>query len=556
MQSNNAQKITDLHNRLVERIANLESLWRDARSYCESEQNSVTDDKSNFLVNTSIGRRATSDLANGLHANTYSVSRPWFAISPDDSDEVSEVTREWAAQASEKVHNELNARFSKAYLRALALSCVTGNAVTYTGMVDGEMYHRTYRVGRDSVVYAMDQYDRPDMFSRKFKLTIREAAQQFSASGDTPPKAWGEKLAKDPTCQDNVDIIHCVKRRTKGEYKKGSPLAKDQLWAGYYVCCDNESKVIRETGYRTCPYAVLRWDRAEDEFGGMGIGPGVHALPDFRQLNGIEHSITYGIDMQVQPPIFYPDGVEPEEWDMKPGGANVYDAMNGKAPTEYRTSINLADASAKAYEFKEIIREHFYNDVLFALMNDQRRKTATEVNEISDEKLQAFGSIIQNVEEYHSAVIVRVVDLLEAEQKLSTPPEEIFDPSITRIQFNSRMRSRLEIYQARQSVAVIGDMAQIADMVTNIPTIGDYIKMDKVFFKLMEAANIDPDIRCSEMEVEQAKKARMEAKQREQQMAMAAQVLGQIDPQKAPEAGSLAAGGGAPAGGIPANAPR
>src|SRR5262249_50238037 len=114
-----------------------------------------------------------------------------------------------------------------------------------------------------------------DTVYRYFRMTARAIAMR---QGWTVPQKIQDAAAKPDQANQLLSIIHAVYPRPKGERSR----YHGKAFASCYVV-EEEKALLEEDGYYEFPYMVPRWDIAEGEPYGRGLGH--TALADVKSLN-------------------------------------------------------------------------------------------------------------------------------------------------------------------------------------------------------------------------------------------------------------------------------
>ena len=272
-------------------------------------------------------------------------------------------------------------------------------------------------------------------------------------------------------------------------------------------------------------------------------GPGVSALGSIRHANFYEFLIGHGIEMMVDPPLGIPDDMVEEEIDLTPGGVYRFNSQSGKMPMEYRSSIRVAEAHAKVQEYQHRIRQFFFYDIMLALLSTsaQKYRTATEVNEVTYEKIQVLaGMVLKLHTEYLQSLILNTVYHLEEIEQV--PPEQRLIATDTaapiRVKYTSQLAARLEEYESDRALSLVNDLAMLDKIELDDPALGDVLDMELLKDKLARAKMIDSDLIRKRSERNKRKQERDKASADMQKMQMMQQLTKPIDLQQPVPTGS------------------
>ena len=155
---------------------------------------------------------------------------------------------------------------------------------------------------------------RIDTVYRRFKITLRAAAQQFGGGLSEEAK---RKVDKDPF--DEIDILHAVYPR-----QDFNPAKKDKQnmeFESVYLEYKNGNE-LSVGGFVEFPFVVPRYLKASHEI--YGRSPAMTALPDVKMLNEMSKTTIKAAQKQVDPPLLVPDDGFLLPVRTVPGGLNFY----------------------------------------------------------------------------------------------------------------------------------------------------------------------------------------------------------------------------------------
>ena len=358
--------------------------------------------------------------------------------------------------------------FSNQLLEAYLSLGVHGTAVVF---VDDELGRglRYQCIPVHEVYLAQDGVGRVDTVFRWYKLSARQAVNEF---GDQLPEEI-KRDAEDPAnMEKEYEFIHGVFPRRE-LIRKGSgaglPVASIHLARA-------ARKIVRESGYRSMPYAVSRFMVSPGEV--YGRSPAMEVMPDIVQVNAMKKTILRAAEKMVNPPLLTPDDDVLTAFSLKAGSINygglddqgrqrvVPLELGGKLPV----GLDLIEQGRKS------INEGFYLD-LFQLLVDSPQKTATEVMELSWEKAQLLApSIGRQQSELLGPIIDRELDILIAGGALDLLPP--MPPALAEVwtrglmpKYESDLSRIIEEREARvmlNAVAALGSLAQIDSSVMSL----------------------------------------------------------------------------------------
>ena len=156
---------------------------------------------------------------------------------------------------------------------------------------------------------------------------------------------------------------------------------------------------------------------------------------------------------------------------------------------------------------------------------------------IENEKLSSIGPMISRLRsEFWVPFVERVLDLLIENGRLAQPPGGKLDYKIV---YTSRIDAQLAAINATESIRAINEAAQLLGLAQDSPDLPRVVKLTEAAQQLLEDRNLPQEFIVSDRERKAMDVADAQAAQAEQAQAMTQQLAGGMDPNKAPEDGSM-----------------
>ncbi len=253
---------------------------------------------------------------------------------------------------------------------------------------------------------AVDGVGRVDTVFRWYRLTARQALAAF---GDELPEDI-RRDAEDPRAMDREhEFIHGVfPRRDLDPNRRGPrhlPIASVHLARA-------ARRVVRESGYRTMPYAVSRFTVTSGEV--YGRSPAMEVMADIVQVNAMKKTILRAAEKMVNPPLLTPEDDILTAFSLKTGSINYggLDDQGRQRVVPLQLGGNLPVGRELVQESQKVINEAFYGN-LFQILVESPQKTATEVMELALEKAQLLAPAVgRQQSELLRPIIERELDIL------------------------------------------------------------------------------------------------------------------------------------------------
>lgn len=507
--------------------------WSDAEAFCLPEE-ALRQGKQ--LTDTS-GFKGARNLAAAIYANTYTPGRPWFQNQASEKKDEIDFVRKWLSQLTEVCLRYIGgSNFSEAFYDAVLNACVSGNGCTFVGYDRGrrQLYFLPYRCPQ--VTFSYDSRGNLESFYRAMSLTPAQAVAEFpEAPADV---TWRDRYAKDPLCADKFAFVHAVVARTGRDATKLDD--KNTPWASYYIDVEKQA-IVKESGYSSFPYAVFRFYASGSDY---GVGPGVSALPVLRNLNVSRSDLTQLIELKMLPPVFVPGGMQYKVI-LKPGAVIPYDPSQGQP-----AFLNVqGDVSAGVMDYQQLkadCNDEFYGPLLYQMQAlESGKTTAREVDERSDEKIQALAPVVTRLHsQYLDGVLTRVVELMVSEGLVEPPPAELLEhngqktPLQVSIQYQSRLQARLNQVQNQDVLAAVTDIAALNATAAQVPTIHEIVDIRKASREIAWGRHLPVDVMVTEEDGKKIRAQREQALQQQQEAEAAMKMARPMDLQRAAEPGS------------------
>lgn len=353
-----------------------------------------------------------------------------------------------------------------------------------------------------------------DMVHRKFNMTLRQLIQKFGA--DKISKELQDKAKIDP--ESEVVVLHCVAPREDRIY--GNYGSTNMPFSSTYICVDTKT-VLHEGGYRTLPYAVMRYNTGWRE--AYGRGPAGTVIADVKMVNEMAKTILQAGQMSVRPPLLmFDDGVL-QAFDLRPGSLN-YGGVNAQGqqlvrPLESGSRLDIGVEMLDQH--RRVINDGFLV-TLFQILVETPSMTATEALLRAQEKGQLLAPTMGRVEsEGLSPTITRELDVLWHAGALPEPPEELIDNGRgIKIQYTSPMALA---QQASKGIAILNTIQAVAPLAQIDPGAMMVFDAEKTVRELCEINGVPTKILRSEEEMASIKQQQA-AQQQAQQLLEAAPV--------------------------------
>ncbi len=317
--------------------------------------------------------------------------------------------------------------------------------------------------------------------------------------------------------EEMFEIVHFVEPNK--DFMPGSVWAEDKEYVSvYYEPASGEEKFLSKSGFDKFPYAVF-----ESEVNGEDVYPcecpGVNALPDVKQLMSMVVDEGKAVKKMISPTYKGPASLKNKKMIDAPA-AFIEEDENGRGLSPiYEVNPRVLEVDSIIEKLKDSIKEIFYNDLFAMILNTaERSRTATEVNELKEEKMVLLSPLLQQIHNGLNQIMDWVFQECIFLNILPEPPEEIMGENMD-IEFVSTLAQA-------QKAAKISAMERFTTFTVNLanalePTLRKKINANKMIDDYADFANISPEQIVPTKEVEKQKQKEEEAETQKQALEQA-----------------------------------
>lgn len=317
-----------------------------------------------------------------------------------------------------------------------------------------------------------------DLVHRKFKLTARQAVQQFGK--DNLPDPIQRSSENNPLSK--YEFVHRVWPNDKVRYgDDGAPVpGPDGMpWKSLYVC-PGFNKIIRTGGYHTMPYCIARYYKSPGET--YGRGPGMTALPDIKVLNEMNKETLIGAQLANRPPVLVSDDGALDAFSLVPGSINpgAVNAQGNALAIPFSTGAQPQLGLEMMDQKRQLINDVFLV-TLFQILVQNPQMTATEAMLRAQEKGQLLAPTMGRImSEQLGPMIEREVDICARMGLFPDPPQQLIDAGMEfDIDYKSpliRLQRSDEGSGIAQTLQLATSLAQFDQSVLGLIKTGDVLR--------------------------------------------------------------------------------
>ena len=541
--SNKAEDIIQGYETLKSQRSTVDNVYRDIErlilpNYQGSEHKLADNEGNRKQPISNIATDAAILLGSNLYSYTYSTTDRNFILKSNEPTQ-SDNTNRWLQKASDTALKYLQtSNISSVYGEFCQALTTFGTAVASVEF-DADNYELIFKhhpiTGEVCIIEGPD--GRVDGIMRKLKLSARQALAMFGEEGLCDRAK--EALTNLSLINEKFEYVLSVQSNPKQNPEKiGIQYAK---YTSDYVCCVDK-RIVKSSGYKTFPYIVARWIKSYDG-SPYGIGSGSVALPAVRKINDSEAELHDAFAMAARPPVFVNDDGVIEIDEIKPGTV-IYTDLTQANPTQLNIHSRPDVIMARIQQLTEQISKSFFNHVFLSVNSSSGGpRTATEIDAIQSEKLQSLTPLVANLRsEFWAPMVERIIYLLLDNGLIEKPDAETMGKGY-RIEYVSQLDARLSVIEANKTLMALRGAAEILATAAQAPDIDKVFKAVEAAKRHLEASNVDFDLIVSDVERREMDEVELQAAIEQQAQQAQEQILnkmGNVDPNKKPETGSVA----------------
>lgn len=466
----------------------------------------------NKKIKDSTPLLAVRNFSSGMMSGATSPATNWFKVKVKDyKQEDSYEVKSWCNSVEVLLRDIFNAsnlyRVLPSVYKQLGVFGISALAL----MSDETTIFRCQLLPIGSYRIAKNQKGEVDTICRVYMETAKNLYDMF---GEENVSKEVLNAIHSNRYEEMFEVVHFIEPNK--DFLPDSVWASDKAFISvYYEYASNEEKFLSKSGFDRFPYAVF-----ESEVNGEDVYPcecpGVNALPDVKQLMSMVIDEGKAVKKMISPTYKGPASLKNKKMIDAPA-AFIEEDENGRGLSPiYEVNPRVLEVDSIIDKLKESIKEIFYNDLFAMILNTaERSRTATEVNELKEEKMVLLSPLLQQI---HSGLNV-IIDWVFQEcinlNILPEPPVEIMGVNMD-IEFVSTLAQA-------QKATKISAMERFTTFTVNLansldPALTKKINANKMVDDYADYANISPEQIVPTRDVEKQKQKDEESKKQQQAM--------------------------------------
>lgn len=451
---------------------------------------------------------AVRNFASGMMTGATSPTRRWFKTAIlDYKKEMSYQAKTWCAMQSELTRRILYASNFYQILPEIyeQMGIFSFSCLAMETDFDTVVNFKVLPIG--SYYYAKDGRGVVDTVCRHYMESAKNLVERYGLENcsDKVQTAFKDRP------NDLFEIVHFVE--PNDNFKEGSKFSDEKKFISVtYEVGNGTTTFLKKSGFDRFPYVVFESTcNGEDAYPSKGCG--IYALPDAKQLMTMIKELGKAVKKMVSPAYQGSASLKNKKLSDNPGFFNE-DGGDGKVGIRPIHEVNPQVLELKNIiaELRESIKAIFYNDLFAMILNTaERGRTATEVNELKEEKMVLLSPLLEQI---HTA-LKQILDwIFYAEldaglfvNKLQIPQElEGKDIDIEFISTLAQAMKAQNISSMERFITFTANMAQALDPVLSKKIKGEKMINDYADFANIDPSQINPDEVLDELRKEQAEK--------------------------------------------------
>jgi len=203
------------------------------------------------------------------------------------------------------------------------------------------------------------------------EYSVRQLVEKYGY--ENVSSKW-QKAFDNNDCKTKIKVLQAIEPRFERDAAGFG--VQDMPYASIHIDEETE-KILKESGFLELPVAVTRFYKAMGEK--YGRSPAMNALPSILEANSLGQAWLIAVEKMLDPPLaVYDDGtMGGGTIDTSARGLNVIN-VNGRISTGHKPIEplwlvgDLRWTAERRTELAEVIKNHFFQDRLLDLNNEQR----------------------------------------------------------------------------------------------------------------------------------------------------------------------------------------
>lgn len=527
-----------------------ETVWRDIRLFIEpslgkalieGDPNDRAAQREDERIYNSEPRILLQRMAAGLQSGITNQARQWFKLETRDARlGKASRTRGWLDFATEYVQGVMQR--SNVYAGLDQIYSQLGMFGTAAGLVvrDDDATVHLHVCDMGSFWLAQNRRQRVDTLMRKCDFTLQQLIDEFG-EGWVPTRLIDRK-DKSGALEEHHVVWNLVCPRSHFGKTLKDVAAEREFASVYWMegegCRDSNDGLLAIRSYGYNPIVAPRWSLGASVY---GTGCGYIGLADSKELQRLEKDKLKLVEQEADPAMLADSSMKGVPINTGPGGVTYGNIVGGTAgrnvPVQrlFQTQGQLEAVLLAIDSVEQRLRRIFYSDLFSLLINlntNPTQKTATEVNELSAEKVALLGPVLTRlntdlldplVDAVFTAAVDEAIesggpDSMSSLHSLASPPPDLAGEEL-KVEYVS------SLHVEQQAATRLTGLSRLLEFVGGIaqvqPDVVDKLNTDKMIDVAADSLVEHGCVR-DQKEVDQVRQARAQQQQAMMQAEQAA----------------------------------
>lgn len=520
------------------------SQWLTQGGYDQPVPNSMI---RNLPINQAIldptGTQAMRVAAAGMVEGLMSPSRPWFKLKPAIKNfQMDRAASMWFEEVEERMYSIMahsNFYDAGAQMMEDLISYGTGPMLIYE---DDDDIINCYNPCAGEYYLSLGARNTVESFYRQFVYNVSQIVEAWGL--DVAPQEvrslWQNKGA---SLEQERIIAHSIEPNFElqppGTTKPFGKVSGDFAYREvYWVWGSSQWQPLSIRGFKDEPFVCPRWWLRPGA--AYGDSPGKDALPDLMQLQQETLRKAELLEKHVRPPLNVPVELKNQPSSILPGKQNyTSDTSKGIKSVFDVNPVALQYITADIGMIQQRIKVGFYNDLFLMLANsaeESPERTAYEVAQLKEEKLQVLGPVITRFNnEAATKIIKRIFSIMVRKQLVPPLPQ-----SLRAVPLQIEYISILTLAQRATATAGIERLLAVqGKMAATTPSVLDLLDDDEVLREYGDQLGVTQKVFNAPEKLAMIRQQKAKAAAQAAQSAQASHAATQITPALAMAAKNL-----------------
>jgi hypothetical protein len=525
METTKLQDVKKIFNSLKNEASIWQSTWKTLRDWAAPTRGSFEGEDLNNsdlingkkIINNSV-QMFLNNFASGMSSGMTSQARKWFKIAVNDKELIeNQRVKVFLEEKEDKIYSIFAT--SNIYNALYSLYTEIGAFATACAFIEKDFEDvirlKTFTIGE--YFLAVNKKGLPNTFAREFTLTVSQIVDEF---GEDNCSASVKTLFYNKQFDKPVKVVHIILPNSKIDYTKSQTNKNMPYSSFYYEVGNNEDKFLEESGFKIFPIIAPRWDTTTTTSVYGKNCPAWISLSDNRQIQHMEKSKLYNLDLLNDPPKVMDASID--NYDFRPGGETRYNSTNPNSIGVRNLDVNPIGLQELGNEMQIVIQriaKAFFVD-LFLMLSSQpdNQQTATEVRAKIEERMLMLAPALMRLNDEALSPLIEYTfaTIMEDDDIENIPPELVgADYKIDYISTIAQAQKMVGTQAIEQGLSLVGNISAVK------PDILDKVNFDEAVMEYFDKLNISPKVIRGDDEVADIRQSRQQAQQQVQQQEQA-----------------------------------